>query len=66
MIKGYGAKRGPVYHCYAFAYFDGDARLPLFSIWMRDPPTFVQYNDLEHVRLYRSFLENPESYINRL
>lgn len=31
-----------------------------------DPPAFVQYNDLEHVRLYRSFLENPESYINRL
>jgi predicted ATPase len=31
-----------------------------------DPPAFVQYNDLEHVKLYRSFLENPESYINRL
>jgi predicted ATPase len=31
-----------------------------------DPPALVQYNDLEHVKLYRSFLENPESYINRL
>lgn len=32
----------------------------------REPPAFVQYNDLEHVKLYRSFLENPESYIGRL
>ncbi len=32
----------------------------------RKPPCFVQYNDLENVRLYRSFLENPETYIDRL
>jgi len=32
----------------------------------REPPGFVQYNDLENVRLYRAFLENPESFVNRL
>jgi predicted ATPase len=32
----------------------------------RQPPGFVQYNDLDSVNLYRSFLENPDSYIKRL
>ena len=30
------------------------------------PPCFVQYNDLENVKLYRSFLDNPETFIGRL
>ena len=42
--------------------------MPDASIFDLDhrPPGFVQYNDLESVNLYRSFLENPDSYINRL
>lgn len=42
--------------------------LPGASIFDLDrrPPDFVQYNDLDSVELYRSFLENPDSYIKRL
>lgn len=32
----------------------------------RKPPAFVPYDDLEHVRLYRLFLENPDTFIDRL
>jgi len=32
----------------------------------REPPAFIQYNDLENVKLYRSFLENPGIFISRL
>ncbi|MBG0786624.1 MAG: AAA family ATPase [Anaerolineaceae bacterium] len=32
----------------------------------REPPSFVQYNDLENVKLYRSFLDDPDAYLGRL
>lgn len=32
----------------------------------REPPGLVQYDELEHVRLYRSFLDNPGAFVNRL
>lgn len=32
----------------------------------QDPPVPVRYEDLEHVRMYRMFLEDPEAFVNRL
>ncbi len=40
-----------------------DADLLNFDI---HPPISVGYDELEHVVLYRSFLEDPESYLHRL
>lgn len=30
------------------------------------PPTEIEYNDIEHVNFYRSFLQNPENFVQRL
>lgn len=32
----------------------------------QNPPAPMAYEDLEHVRLYRSFLEDPDAYLRRL
>ncbi|MCB2202581.1 AAA family ATPase [bacterium] len=32
----------------------------------RNPPTIVDYDDLEHVKFYRSFLADPELFLSRL
>jgi predicted ATPase len=32
----------------------------------RQPPVVVDYDDLGHVQFYRSFLTDPDSFLNRL